>query len=147
MTKKKTKKSRLDELLLARGLFDDLQKARGWILSGNVLVRGAPATKAGEQFPEDVELALRGHVSKYASRGGLKLEAALSRFPVSVEGKVVLDAGASTGGFSDCLLQHGAARVYSVDVGYGQLRGSVAANKRVVNMERTNISDLTLDGF
>jgi 23S rRNA (cytidine1920-2'-O)/16S rRNA (cytidine1409-2'-O)-methyltransferase len=141
------KRRRLDELLLERGLFDDARVAHGWILAGKVLVEGAVVTKPGFAVRVDAEVALRGAVPRYVSRGGIKLEAAIRRFGVAVEGKTVLDAGASAGGFSDCLLHHGASRVYAVDVGYGQLRGKVASDERVVSMERTNISDLTLASF
>lgn len=139
------KRKRLDELLIEIGLFDDLAVARGWIMAGKVVVDGVVCSKPGAHAREDAEINVRGVVQKYASRGGYKLEAALDRFAVPVEGKVVLDAGASTGGFSDCLLQRGAARVYAVDVGFGQLRGKIAVNPRVTNMERTNIGDLTAE--
>ncbi len=141
------KKVRLDAFLVERGDLPDLKVAQGWILAGKVRVNDTILTKPGAPIgPRDV-VALRAAVEKYASRGGLKLEAALARFALDVRGKVVLDAGASTGGFTDCLLQHGAARVYAVDVGHGQLRGSLAADPRVVSLERTNVSDLTRSTF
>lgn len=141
------KKVRLDAFLVERGDLPDLKVAQGWILAGKVRVNDTILTKPGAPIgPRDV-VVLRAPVEKYASRGGLKLEAALARFGLDVRGKVVLDAGASTGGFTDCLLQHGAARVYAVDVGYGQLRGSLAADPRVVSLERTNVSDLTRATF
>lgn len=146
MTSGKQRK-RLDEALVARDFFDDPAVARGWIMAGKVLVDGAVCSKPGTRVKEDAEINVRGVVQKYVSRGGYKLEAALDRFQIAVEGKTVLDAGASTGGFSDCLLQRGAARVYAVDVGFGQLRGKIAVNPRVVNLERTNIGDLTIDRF
>ncbi len=140
-------RKRLDEVLVDRGLQPDLKTAQAWILAGDVLVDERACTKPGVRVPDGARIALRRAPEKYASRGGLKLEAALRRFAFSVEGSAVLDAGASTGGFTDCLLQHGAARVYAVDVGYGQLRGKLASDPRVVNLERTNISDLGPDTF
>jgi 23S rRNA (cytidine1920-2'-O)/16S rRNA (cytidine1409-2'-O)-methyltransferase len=116
--------------------------AQAWVLGGDVLVADRVCSKPGTLVAEDVPLELRRPLQKYVSRGGLKLEAALARFGVPVADRVVLDAGASTGGFTDCLLQHGARRVYAVDVGYGQLRGKLASEPRVTNLERTNISDL-----
>jgi 23S rRNA (cytidine1920-2'-O)/16S rRNA (cytidine1409-2'-O)-methyltransferase len=135
-------KKRLDELLVDLGLVPDLRVAGAHIMAGKVVVGGVVCSKPGTRVRTDADVHHRGVDGKYASRGGLKLEAALQRFAVSVEGRVVLDAGASTGGFTDCLLQHGAKRVYAVDVGYGQLRGRIAADPRVVSMERTNIGDL-----
>lgn len=143
----KRKKKRLDELLLAHGYFADAKTALGFILSGKIVVDSAVISKPGTLIAEDAEISIRGELLKYASRGGYKLEGALERFSVRAEGKVVLDAGASTGGFTDCLLQYGAKKVYSVDVGFGQLRGKLAADPRVVNLERTNIGDLTRDSF
>lgn len=138
------RRQRLDEVLVARGLLPDLRTARAWILAGDVVVGERVCSKPGTLIAEDESaIALRRPVERYVSRGGLKLEAALARFAVDVSGRVVLDAGASTGGFSDCLLQHGAARVYAVDVGHGQLRGKLASDPRVMNLERTNIGELT----
>jgi 23S rRNA (cytidine1920-2'-O)/16S rRNA (cytidine1409-2'-O)-methyltransferase len=136
-------RSRLDEALVARGLLPDARTAQAWILAGDVLVGDRVCAKPGTLVAGDVLVALRRPVDRYVSRGGLKLEAALDRFAIDVTGKVVLDAGASTGGFSDCLLQRGAARVYAVDVGHGQIRGKLASDPRLVNLERTNISDLS----
>lgn len=141
------KKQRLDALLVERGLLANLKLAQGWILAGKILVNGHVESKPGASIGADDAVSLRGQVEKYASRGGLKLEAALSRFAIDVRDKVVLDAGASTGGFTDCLLQHGAARVYAVDVGHGQLRGALAADARVVALEKTNVSDLSRETF
>ncbi|HWL86841.1 MAG TPA: TlyA family RNA methyltransferase, partial [Polyangiaceae bacterium] len=121
--------------------------AQAQIMAGQVLVGGVVCTKGGTHVRGDADIRLRGAEGKYASRGGFKLEAALKRFPLSAAGRIALDAGASTGGFTDCLLQHGAARVYAVDVGYGQLRGRLAADGRVVAMEKTNIADLRADTF
>ena len=111
-------------------------------MAGEVLVDGQPGTKPGAQLKRDVRLALRGEPMAYASRGGLKLAHALQRFDIDVAGRVCLDAGASTGGFTDCLLQHGARHVHAVDVGYGQLRGFLAADARVSVFEKTNVSDI-----
>lgn len=135
-------RKRLDELLVELGFFEDVSKALGPIMSGDIRVGNTPVTKAGQQVALDAEITVKGQELKFASRGGYKLERALERFSIDVAGKTVLDAGASTGGFTDCLLQRGAAKVYAVDVGYGQLRGKLAADPRVVVMERTNISDL-----
>lgn len=135
-------KSRLDDLLVRTGRLDTLREAAGWIMAGKVVVNGRVCDKPGQLVASDAEIALRGKPEKYASRGGYKLEAALARFQIDVTGRVVLDAGASTGGFTDCLLQHSARLVFSVDVGYGQLRGKLASDPRVVNLERTNVSDL-----
>jgi 23S rRNA (cytidine1920-2'-O)/16S rRNA (cytidine1409-2'-O)-methyltransferase len=136
------KKVRLDAMLVERQLLADPKSAQTWIMSGAVLVNGQAITKPGTPVNHDAEILIRGLNQKYASRGGLKLEAALAAFKLSVTGRVVLDAGAAAGGFTDCLLQHGAAVVYAVDVGYGQIRGSLAADTRVRNRERTNIGDL-----
>jgi 23S rRNA (cytidine1920-2'-O)/16S rRNA (cytidine1409-2'-O)-methyltransferase len=138
---------RLDVLLVERGLLDDVRTAQAWIMSRKVRVDGEYVTKPGTRVSESVEVHVLGLDRRYASRGGLKLEAALARFAVDVSGATALDAGASTGGFTDCLLQHGAARVYSVDVGYGQLRGSLRSDPRVVCLERTNIGDLARERF
>jgi 23S rRNA (cytidine1920-2'-O)/16S rRNA (cytidine1409-2'-O)-methyltransferase len=143
----KAKKKRLDELLLDQGHFADLKTAQGWILAGKIVVDSAVCSKPGVPVREDAEISVRGVVLKYASRGGYKLEGALEKFEVSAAGKVVLDAGASTGGFTDCLLQYGAAKVYAVDVGFGQLRGKLAADPRVVNLEKTNVGNLSRDTF
>ena len=125
----------------------DLREARGLIMAGQVLVDDQPIHQAGASIRLNAMVRLRGERIAYASRGGLKLEAALERFRVDVRERTVLDAGASTGGFTDCLLSRGAARVYAVDVGFGQLRGRLAQDPRVKNLERTNIADLTRDTF
>jgi 23S rRNA (cytidine1920-2'-O)/16S rRNA (cytidine1409-2'-O)-methyltransferase len=138
----KRKKERLDRLLIERQLLADDKEVQSWIMSGAVQVNGQKVTKAGTLVSADADIVIGGLDQKYASRGGYKLEAALQNFRVSVAGKVVLDAGAASGGFTDCLLQHGVALVYAVDVGFGQLRGSLAADPRVKNLERTNIGDL-----
>lgn len=138
---KATAKQRLDDYLIGNGYFDDLKQAQAWIMSGKVLVNGAVCTQAGTAI-RDAEVALRGTVSRYASRGGYKLEKALRALELDVRDKVVLDAGAASGGFTDCLIQHGARLVYAVDVGYGQIKGRLAADGRVRNLERVNISDV-----
>lgn len=141
----KLNKERLDKLLVDRGLVPSRERARALILAGLVVVDDHRIDKAGARFPLDAELRLKGEDIPYVSRGGLKLAHALEDFALDVRGQIVLDVGASTGGFTDCLLQKGAARVYAVDVGYGQLAWSLRGNPRVVNMERCNIRNLTPD--
>jgi 23S rRNA (cytidine1920-2'-O)/16S rRNA (cytidine1409-2'-O)-methyltransferase len=140
-------RTRLDELLLARGLAPDLPTARSFVLARKVRVDDRYVTTPGTRLREAVQLSIVGQSTRYASRGGLKLEAALDRFAVDVVGVCALDAGASTGGFTDCLLQRGASRVFAVDAGFGQLRGRLAADPRVLSLERTNIADLTPERF
>ena len=137
----KPRKRSLAALLAERGIFDSEDEARRWVMAGQVLVDGQRVDKPGMLVPYDVTLRVRGR-SRYASRGGYKLEAALDHFAVAVAGQVALDSGASTGGFTDCLLQRGATLVYAVEVGYGQLLGRLRADPRVRNLERTNLSDL-----
>ena len=132
-------KERLDVLLVKRNLAGSREKAKAIIMSGIVYVDGQKEDKAGTTFPEDVQIEVRGHTLPYVSRGGLKLEKALKCFDVSVEGKVCTDVGSSTGGFTDCMLQNGAVRVYAIDVGRGQLDWKLRQDKRVVCMEKTNI--------
>lgn len=135
------KKIRLDKCLTDLGLFDSREQAKKAIMAGLVSIRGEVHTKAGDQVPEDTDAAhveIKGTVCPYVSRGGLKLEKGLKVFPFDVKGKVVLDIGASTGGFTDCLLQNGAAKVYAIDVGYGQLDWRLRQDDRVVCLERTN---------
>ena len=136
-------KKRLDILLTERGLAPSREKAKAIIMSGSVFVSGQKADKAGESFPSDIEIEVRGTENAYVSRGGLKLEKALDYFNAEVEGKIAIDVGASTGGFSDCLLRRGVEKLYSVDVGYGQLAWEIRNNPRVVCMERTNIRYVT----
>ena len=131
-------KMRLDVLLLERGAAPSRQHARALIMAGKVLVDGVRSEKPGHEFSVDADIVVKGDLP-YVSRGGLKLEAALDVFQVDPTGLVVLDAGASTGGFSDCLLQRGAAHVVAVDVGYGQFHWSLRTDSRVTLMERTNI--------
>jgi 23S rRNA (cytidine1920-2'-O)/16S rRNA (cytidine1409-2'-O)-methyltransferase len=131
-------KERLDNLLFARGLFSSRQKARSAILAGEVLVNGTKIDKPGIKIDSEVNIELK-RKSPYVSRGGEKLAGALKEFDCPVNGKIALDAGASTGGFTDCLLQSGAKKVYSVDVGYGQLAWKLRQDPRVVVIERKNI--------
>ena len=139
---KRPKRRRLDELLLDQGFVQDLKAARGWIMAGKVVVDGTVVSKPGTACRESADIHLRGRPLRYASRGGYKLAHGLARFGISVEGRVCLDAGAAAGGFTDCLLQHGAGQVTAVEVGYGQLRGALATDPRVDNRERTNIGDV-----
>lgn len=133
------KKIRLDQLVFDLGLAESRERAKTTVMSGLVLVNGQRADKPGMQVSPDVNVEVKGTALPYVSRGGLKLEKALKVFPIDVNGKVCIDCGASTGGFTDVLLKNGAAKVYSVDVGYGQLAWSLRNDERVVNMERTNI--------
>jgi 23S rRNA (cytidine1920-2'-O)/16S rRNA (cytidine1409-2'-O)-methyltransferase len=122
-----------------------LKTAVGWIMAGKVVADGIVVTKPGTLVKASARISLRGTPLRFASRGGYKLDHALNRFGIALTGKVCLDAGASTGGFTDCMLQRGARRVYAVEAGYGQLRGRLAADPRVVSMERTNIGELCAD--
>jgi 23S rRNA (cytidine1920-2'-O)/16S rRNA (cytidine1409-2'-O)-methyltransferase len=135
-------KTRLDKLLVERGLAETREKAQALILAGLVRVNGAPAAKAGAQVAAGADIEVTGHEHPYVSRGGVKLEAALREFGLDPSGWRCLDIGASTGGFTDCLLQHGAARVFAVDVGYGQLAWRLRQDPRVTAIERTNIRTL-----
>jgi 23S rRNA (cytidine1920-2'-O)/16S rRNA (cytidine1409-2'-O)-methyltransferase len=135
-------KLRLDRLLLEQGLVESRERAQALILAGQVLVDGRKTVKAGSLVPRNSEIRITGDHMPYVSRGGLKLEAAIREFSVTVQGKVCIDVGASTGGFTDCLLQHGALKVYAVDVGYGQLAWKVRQDPRVVVIERTNIREM-----
>ena len=134
-------KERLDMLLVERGLAETRSKAQALIMSGQVYVDNQKADKAGASFLHDAAIEVRGDACPYVSRGGLKLAKALRDFGVDPTGFVCSDSGASTGGFTDCLLQHGAAKVFAIDVGYGQLAWSIRSDPRVVTMERTNIRD------
>ena len=136
-------KERLDVLLVKRNLADSREKAKAYIMSGDVYVDGQKEDKAGTMFKEDVKIEVRGNTLPYVSRGGLKLEKAMNHFGVSLDGKVCMDVGASTGGFTDVLLQNGAKKVYSVDVGYGQLDWKLRNDSRVVNLERCNFRYVT----
>ena len=141
------KKERLDALLMNRALFESRAKAQAAIMAGQVLVNEQKIDKPGTPVAPDVQIRLLGNKLPYVSRGGLKLAKALQIFPISVEGKVVADIGASTGGFTDCALQNGAAKVYAIDVGYGQLAWKLRSDERVINMERTNVRYLEKDSL
>ena len=136
-------KERLDVLLVSRGLAPSREKAKTMIMEGNVFVNNNREDKAGSTFPDDCKIEIHGNTLKYVSRGGLKLEKAMTHFGITLDGKVCMDIGASTGGFTDCMLQNGARKVYAVDVGYGQLAWSLRSDERVVCMERTNARYLT----
>jgi 23S rRNA (cytidine1920-2'-O)/16S rRNA (cytidine1409-2'-O)-methyltransferase len=138
-------KTRLDRLLVERGLADTRAKAQGMILAGQVLVDEQKVEKCGVLTGPSAKLRLVGEPLKYVSRGGLKLEGALAHFCIAPEGKICLDIGASTGGFTDCLLQQGAARVFAVDVGTNQLDWKLRRDSRVVSLEKTNARSLKLD--
>ncbi len=140
-------KKRLDIILTERGLFDSREKAKAVIMSGQVFVEGQRADKPGVAYPEEAKVEVRGGELPYVSRGGFKLERALDYFGGDVDGKVCIDCGASTGGFTDVMLKRGAKKVYSVDVGYGQLAWSLRQDERVVVMERTNVRYVTPDMF
>jgi len=139
-------KTRLDVLLVERGLIESRERAKAIVMSGSVYIAGTRAEKPGMQVDDEISVEIRG-VPVYVSRGGQKLEKALELFAISPEGKVCIDCGASTGGFTDCLLKRGAKLVYAVDVGYGQLAWSVRNDPRVVVMERTNIRHVTANMF
>ena len=136
-------KKRLDVLLVEQGLADSREKAKAIIMSGIVYVDNNKEDKAGTTFDETAKIEVRGNTLKYVSRGGLKLEKAMDHFGVELAGKVCMDVGASTGGFTDCMLQNGAVKVYSVDVGHGQLAWKLRNDERVVCMEKTNIRYVT----
>jgi 23S rRNA (cytidine1920-2'-O)/16S rRNA (cytidine1409-2'-O)-methyltransferase len=135
-------KKRLDLLLVERGLFSSREKAQRAVMAGDVLVAGHAAAKPGQSIADDVEISVKA-APRFVGRGGLKLEAALDHFKVNVAGAVCLDVGASTGGFTDCLLQRGAARVYAVDVGHGQLDWKIRGDPRVVVHEKVNARHLS----
>lgn len=132
-------KKRLDMLMMERALAPSREKAKAFIMAGDVYVDGQKEDKAGTMFPETVKIEVRGNTLPYVSRGGLKLEKAMKNFDVTLDSKICMDVGASTGGFTDCMLQNGAVKVYSIDVGYGQLDWKLRNDPRVVCMEKTNI--------
>ena len=136
-------KERLDVLLVKRNLAESREKAKAVIMSGNVFVDGQREDKAGTTFPEDVSIEVKGHALPYVSRGGLKLEKAMKEFDVELQDKVCTDVGSSTGGFTDCMLQNGAKKVFAIDVGRGQLAWKLRQDERVVCMEKTNIRYVT----
>ncbi|NLY87369.1 MAG: TlyA family RNA methyltransferase [Clostridiales bacterium] len=138
-------KERLDVLLFNNGLAESREKAKRIIMAGLVTVNGSLVDKAGTRFDCDAEIVVKGKECPYVSRGGLKLKKAIEEWGVSCEGSICVDMGASTGGFTDCMLQHGAAKVYAIDVGYGQLDYNLRLDPRVINMEKTNIRYLNTD--
>jgi len=138
-------KERLDKILLDRGLAQSRERAKALIMAGQVVVDDHLADKAGQMVALEAEIRLKGEVHPFVSRGGLKLQKALDEFAIDVNGLVVMDVGASTGGFTDCLLQRGAKKIFAVDVGYGQLAWKLRQDERVVNLEKTNIRYLEPD--
>ncbi len=136
-------KQRLDVYMAESGMVESRSIAQSMIMAGEVYINGEKATKAGESVKGDEVIEIRGKGLPYVSRGGLKLEKAMQNFPVKLDGAVCMDIGASTGGFTDCMLQNGASRVYSVDVGYGQLAWKLRTDERVINLERTNVRYLS----
>lgn len=136
-------KIRLDQYLCQQGIAQSRERAKALIMAGIVYVGEEKVDKAGTMIEDTARVEVRGHDLRYVSRGGLKLEKALQVFPISLADKICMDIGASTGGFTDCMLQNGAAKVYAVDVGYGQLAWSLRCDARVVNWERTNIRTVT----
>ena len=141
----KLKKKRLDQLLVEKQLAENLKKAQALIMAGKVLLNTAPVDKPGSLFPPDSTITIKSSETSYVSRGALKLEKALKTLDINVNNDICLDVGASTGGFTDCLLKFGAAKVYAVDVGYGQLAWELRQDDRVVVLERTNIRHLRKD--
>ena len=137
------KKVRLDQLVFERGFAESRERAKTTVMSGLVFVNGQRADKPGMPVSPDAQIEVRGEALPFVSRGGSKLDKALKVFPIDPAGKLCIDCGASTGGFTDVLLQHGAARVYAVDVGYGQLAWKLRGDERVVNLERTNLRYIT----
>ncbi len=135
----KQKKQRLDVLLVEKGLAPSREKAKAIIMAGIVYVDGNKEDKAGTTFPENAVIEVKGKTLPYVSRGGLKVEKAMQKFPITLSGKVCMDVGSSTGGFTDCMLQNGATKVYAIDVGHGQLAWKLRNDERVVCMEKTNI--------
>lgn len=139
------KKERLDILLVEKGIFTSRERAKTSIMAGKIFVDGQRVDKAGEKVSVDAEIIFKGQEIPYVSRGGLKLEKAMKEFGISLENKTCMDIGASTGGFTDCMLQNGAKKVFSIDVGYGQFAWKLRTDPRVVCMERTNIRYVTPD--
>jgi len=136
-------KERLDVLLVKRNLAESREKAKAYIMAGNVFVDGVREDKAGSSFDETVQIEVKGLAMKYVSRGGFKLEKAVEQFGVNLEGKTCMDVGSSTGGFTDCMLQNGAVKVFAIDVGTNQLAWKLRTDERVVSMEKTNIRYVT----
>ncbi|MBQ7454541.1 MAG: TlyA family RNA methyltransferase, partial [Selenomonadaceae bacterium] len=140
-------KQRLDVLLMEKNFFDSRARAKAMIMAGKILVDGQKIDKAGTLIAPDAQIRVLGEEMPFVSRGGLKLQKALDVFKINMSGKIAMDVGASTGGFTDCMLQRGAKRVYAIDVGYGQLAWKLRSDVRVVNMERTNIRNVTRENF
>ena len=140
----KAKKERLDVLLVEQGFFESRENAKRHIMAGIILVNDVPVDKPGTKVATDARLRIKGTVMPYVGRGGYKLEKAIREFSIDMKGVVMADIGASTGGFTDCALQNGAAKVYAIDVGYNQLDWKLRQDPRVVNLEKTNIKDVTL---
>jgi 23S rRNA (cytidine1920-2'-O)/16S rRNA (cytidine1409-2'-O)-methyltransferase len=139
------KKERIDKILVDRGLTHSRERARALIMAGQVVVADHKAEKPGQMVPVSADVRIKGEQMPFVSRGGIKLQKALDEFNIDVTGLVALDVGASTGGFTDCLLQRGALKVFAVDVGYGQLAWKLRQDERVVSLEKTNIRHLTVD--
>lgn len=139
----KANRTRLDAALVERGLAPSREKAKAVIMAGIVYVNNQKSDKAGKDVKDDDIIEVRGSTLKYVSRGGLKLEKAMQCFPITLDGKMCMDVGASTGGFTDCMLMNGAVKVYSIDVGYGQLAWKLRTDDRVINLERTNFRYVT----
>lgn len=137
------KKGRLDVAVFERGLAPSRERAKAMIMAGEIYVNGVKALKAGDSVSDEDSIEFKGKAMPYVSRGGYKLEKAMQVFPIELKGKTCMDIGASTGGFTDCMLQNGAAKVYSIDVGYGQLAWKLRTDERVINLERTNFRYLT----
>ena len=140
-------KQRLDILLTEKNFFDNRTRAKAMIMAGKILVNGQKIDKAGTLIADDADIRILGEEMPFVSRGGLKLQKALDVFKIILSGKIAVDVGASTGGFTDCMLQHGAKKVYAIDVGYGQLAWKLRSNVQVINMERTNIRNVTRKDF
>lgn len=140
-----SEKMRLDAAVLAAGLAESREKAKAAVMAGIVFVNGQREDKPGTQVRDTDKIEVRGQQLRYVSRGGLKLEKAMEVFPIELEDCVCMDVGASTGGFTDCMLQNGASKVYAIDVGYGQLAWKLRTDERVVNLERTNIRHVTAE--
>ena len=138
-------KERLDVILVNKGLADSREKAKRTIMAGLVKVEGRVEDKPGSVFDTESDITVEGKECPYVSRGGLKLEKGIAEWNIDCKGKVCVDMGASTGGFTDCMLQHGASKVYAIDVGYGQLDYKLRTDNRVINMEKTNIRYLDTD--
>lgn len=136
-------KKRLDVLVFEKGFAESREKAKAIIMAGDIYVNNQKADKCGQSYSDDVDIEFRGKAPKYVSRGGLKLEKAIDNFNLDLKNKITMDIGASTGGFTDCMLQNGAEKVYSIDVGYGQLAWKLRNDKRVINLERTNMRNVT----